>query len=116
MKRQDHWIFRSILGVILAVGYVVAATFIIHADRNNGSGPFKGLAAVLVTYPYWIVTAPFRSNTPIVDGKYVSHNFSPWNDGSTLEWALAPVFCYVLVYLIGAVIQKIASAAMDGLR
>ena len=116
MRKQAHWIFRSIFGVIIGVVYLVSATILIHADRNYGQGPFRGLAALLVTFPYWIVTAPFRSGTAIVGGKYVSHNFDPWADGSSLEWALAPVFCYVLVYLIGAVIQKIASLAINSSR
>src|SRR5882724_3435045 len=116
MRKQAHWIFRSIFGVIIGVAYLVSAMIMIHADRDYGQGPFKGLGAILVTYPYWIVTEPFRSGTAIVGGKYVSHDFSPFYDGSSLEWALAPVFCYVLVYLIGAVIQKMASLMIDSFR
>jgi len=98
------WFFSipgSIFGGFLGVVYFVSATAMISFELTSNSIMIQGLTSVLMTFPYWLVTAPFRRRTIKYNGKAYKRYFDPWVDGSRLEWILAVIFCCGLMYLIG---------------
>jgi ABC-type transport system involved in cytochrome c biogenesis permease subunit len=87
---------KSRFGALLALIYIVVAMFVVRADRRDTSGGWitlRGVLAYIVTLPVSAVgeklrmTPDYRRNT---------------------DMAFAIIVCAGIVYLLGALIGKIA--------